>query len=292
MSDSGTPKSKGSTDQNTQQSGNSGKGVKGLTSTQGDAGSDKRRDYACQNEIKAKWWHRIDWSQVVLDTLLLVVGIKLACIYSGQLSAMLDSNEINRESLTSVQRAFIVAHDIQPSRNVVRDPIGDRGIWSLNIPMENTGTTPASITAQAFFTGSLVSEPNETQFAQKPLIQSAVMGPRTIRPIGNVGESDVELLGREFPYRANDIAALPPIQTTIISGGRWHMFWGWVTYRDIFPKTPLHVTEFCQIMGAAILVRDTPQTPFRFGWQPCEHHNCADELCEDYQRIVDLSIKK
>ena len=54
-----------------------------------------------------KWWQRIDWSQAVLDLLLLIVGIKLAFIYSGQLTAMRDSNEINRESLTSVQRAFV-----------------------------------------------------------------------------------------------------------------------------------------------------------------------------------------
>jgi hypothetical protein len=290
MSDA--PRSKGSTDKNTQQAENRGQGGTGPPNAQGKAETDKGSEYSCYHETEAKWWHRIDWSQVVLDSLLLIVGIWLACIYSGQLKAMLDSNEINRESLTSVQRAFIVAHDIQPSRNVVRDPTGDRGIWSLNIPMENTGTTPANVTAQAFFTDSLASEPNEAQFAQKPLIQSAVMGPKTIRPIGNVGESDVELLGREFPYRANDIAALPPIQTTIINGGRWHIFWGWVTYRDIFPKTPLHVTEFCQIMGAAILVRDTPQEPFRFGWTPCGHHNCADEQCDDYQRIVEISTKR
>jgi len=47
------------------------------------------QEYTHLNSEKPKWWHRIDWSQVVLDTLPLIVGIRLVCIYTGQLNQMI-----------------------------------------------------------------------------------------------------------------------------------------------------------------------------------------------------------
>lgn len=243
------------------------------------------------NPPRPKWWQRIDWSQVVLDTLLLIVGIRLACIYSGQLKAMLDSNKISRESLTSVQRAFIVPHEVQQRRSILHSPADEHAVWYFTMPWENTGTTPANITSQAFFEDKLAAEPTEEQFIKKPLMQNALVGPKAVRNVGNVTLTEINLFGQELPHQNKEIIAMP-IQTLTAEDGRLYVFWGWVTYNDAFPNTPLRITEFCQALTAIVVVRDTPQTPFGFAWVPCDHHNCADEHCDDYQRIVDLSTKK
>jgi hypothetical protein len=159
------------------------------------------------------------------------------------------------------------------------------------MPWENTGTTPANITSQAFFEDKLPAEPTEEQFLKKPLIQNAVMGPKAVRNVGNIVATDINLFGRELPHRDRDIIAMP-IQTLTQYGGSLHVFWGWVTYRDIFSDTPLHVTEFCEYLSAVVVIRDNPQSPLGFAWMPCEHHNCADEHCNDYNDVVALATKK
>lgn len=210
--------------------------------------------------------------------------------FKAILSKMTESNNINRESLESVQRAFVVSHDVTQGRHIITDQEGEHAIWSFTMPWENTGTTPASITSQAFFADKLSGEPTEEQFARKPLIQNAVMGPKAIRNVGNVTATDISLFGHELPHRDQDVIAMP-IQTLIQYGGPLQVFWGWVTYRDILPNTQLHVTEFCEYLSSIVIVRDNPQTPFGFGWLPCDHHNCADKQCEDYKAIVELADK-
>jgi hypothetical protein len=117
MTDSKTPQGQNSTTQKNKAPKQSAPAGTGTLIAQQAQGSDYRKEYACRHHESAKWWHRIGWSQVVLDLLLLRVGIKLAFIYSGQLTQMIESNRISRESLESVQRAFITYHSIQTSRN-------------------------------------------------------------------------------------------------------------------------------------------------------------------------------
>lgn len=229
---------------------------------------------------------RINW-QFIVELLVLGVGIRVAFIYSGQLREMIDANTISRESLTSVQRAFIVSRDVQKGRHVIQDSSKPHAIWVFTMPWENTGTTPATITSQAFFADQLRDEPTEEQFMRKPLIQPSVTGPKAIRNIGNAGLTEIDLFGRELPHE-NKGLQLMPIQTIAIKNGPMHICWGWVTYRDVFPNTALHVTEFCQVLSAIMIQKDNPQAPFGFAWMPCNHHNCADEQCEDYKAVTNL----
>jgi len=64
---------------------------------------------------------RGEWALISINGLTLIATIIIALIYYHQLNAMRDSNAINRESLESVQRAFVVP---APSVNEVTDAKG------------------------------------------------------------------------------------------------------------------------------------------------------------------------
>lgn len=74
--------------------------------------------------------------------------------------------------------------------------------------------------------------------------------------------------------------------------------WGTVTYRDIFPDHPMHVTEFCaritrftpiNLINPTIPITSLDDTGARisvFETILCAHHNCSDEDCDDYKSLV------
>lgn len=91
-----TPQGDDSPRNNRSKTDNSKPSGSGATMSQENTQTTKSYHDACQDMPMPKWWHRIDWSQVVLDCLLLIVGIKLACIYSGQLDQMIEQTKISR----------------------------------------------------------------------------------------------------------------------------------------------------------------------------------------------------
>lgn len=93
-------------------------------------------EYACHHATRAKWWHRIDWSQVILDALLLIVGVKLACIYTGQLNQMIRSNTLLDKSIRLDERAWLSV-EVTSSPALAGRPLRDIGIFA------NTGKTYA-----------------------------------------------------------------------------------------------------------------------------------------------------
>lgn len=233
---------------------------------------------------KPKWWHRIDWSQVVLDGVLIIIGIKLAGIYSGQLNQMIESNGINRQALVAVQRAFLTCQDVAPRRIAQMDGNTRRETWLFTTPCENSGTTPANITAQTFWVDIAGAGPSEEQFhGMPPLARVSVVGPKSFHNVGNMSIREEQIFGRVL---AEDITKERP---TANDHALPLVFWGWITYRDIFPDTKLHLTEFCKQSAMIEVHPSTPQAPYEWGWSECDHHNCADEYCPDYEAIVKLS---
>jgi len=86
-------------------------------------------------------------------------------------------------------------------------------------------------------------------------------------------------------------------------------FWGSVVYKDIFPKDPDRLSEFCVEMTHITFPSPTsgtkqtapkaipqpttePITPpitggvIAFQWQACHQHNCYDQDCADYSDRV------
>jgi hypothetical protein len=199
--------------------------------------------------------------------------------------AALKANEISSESLYAVQRAYVVFDHINGERIQTLIPIGTN-IWHFNPIWENAGNTPATPAIHDFFTQLLSDEPNENRFIGKeseyPEFQ---IGPHahlggTVR---NIQES--ELLKARVG----------------IDNGTKFIAWGWFVYRDVFPKSESHVTEFCahlkeigfnqpiqQVPGLAPIL--PPGSP-NVTWVGCKHHNCVDRNCKDYEQITALLPK-
>jgi hypothetical protein len=199
------------------------------------------------------------------------------------------ANNISREALESVQRAFLTCGTIVQQRMLIHEKSGSHVVLHFTMPCENAGTTPANVTAQAFFNNTSPTEPTEKEFLRKPLIQAVDVGPKAFRNVGNITVPELEILGRELPEKLTDLLANP---VPTVTATQFHFFWGWITYYDVFPKTSIHITEFCQELVGASIDRNNPQAPYVLAFAPCGHHICADEYCEDYEAVVALSTKK
>lgn len=69
--------------------------------------------------------------------------------------------------------------------------------------------------------------------------------------------------------------------------------YGWARYRDIFPGTKVHLTEYCwhievhRISGGPAQGRET----FSPAGPPCAQYNCADDECKDYKEKLRMVLK-
>lgn len=292
MSDLNTPQSHDSASDNAQHPENVGQDGTGTITPRADTKSDRCDEYSYHHTQRPKWWHRIDWSQVILDTLLLIVGIKLACIYSGQLKAMLDSNEISRESLTSVQRAFVSFQHFEYFRLQDADHPNVHN-WDILADFENNGATSATNVIGILQVQELPAEPTDEQFKGPyknfPAISIPPKATRTVRIPRPVPEPLI--FGIDL---GPVITAKSPAQTHF---NRNLFVWSWIYYRDVFPKTKPHIAEFCnQLTGINLVTQNYNSLPgqstagnFNFAYAGCRNHNCDDEQCKDYEAIVELA---
>jgi hypothetical protein len=106
-----------------------------------------------------------------------------------------------------------------------------------------------------------------------------VIGPRESHAIGPV-EKGEDFLPVSKPVSGSSIAVFP----VPLAGHRF--FWGWVAYRDVFPGTKRHLTEFCRELGF-VGYRPSNQN-VSLSFDSCRHHNCTDESCEDYEEILKM----
>jgi hypothetical protein len=97
------------------------------------------------NANRPQWWQRLSTWQFIGEIALLLVGIKVACIYSKQLDQMIEQNSLSRISGESVrqtfridQRAWIVASDSGTAPKLTA-----RRAVAIPLTITNTGKTPA-----------------------------------------------------------------------------------------------------------------------------------------------------
>jgi hypothetical protein len=220
----------------------------------------------------------------IFTAVIMLTGISYTIFAALQWSAIRESNQINRESLTSVQRAFVVLQGTQDFTFLNRDKRGEHVVFRFFSHLQNSGATPAKGVQQMFTGDKLPNEPTEAQFIQGAYSKAYIVGPKADYAFGNV----MEPLSVLLPNAPMTIAA---IQSVTYTGPRF-TFWGWFSYRDIFPKTPIHVTEWCQIMvdiaGRPNTEGFGPNIAWQFNFENCEHHNCADDDCPDHAQIVAL----
>lgn len=209
---------------------------------------------------------------------LLFTGIIVAIIYGLQLNAMLDANKINRQSLESVQRAYLTMRALEP-RPVVDE--GKLAGWVVEAAFDNSGSTTAQDVRHSVGTNLLgFDEPDEQGF----------IGPNVTSP---------EYVGPKAPYSVTSPVPFPENLVPQISKPGWSppadkrriFFWGWAAYRDVFPNTRPHITEFCMRVNGVI-----ERSPQNQGWimltTSCRAHNCTDEYCPDYSEVVQKAYPK
>jgi hypothetical protein len=164
-------------------------------------------------------------------------------------TAMEHGNAINRESLQAVQRAY-VGFPYASVTNVnigclTHEDTGAVAIWRIQLPIENTGNTPAREfrTCVNFIKTDTAGLPKNFSFKDFGDIATA----------GSIGAKDKIF----SPDMDIPIETIYNVRDKQIRG----FFYGWATYRDVFENTPVHRTEFCHelhvlnVAGTELLFR-------------------------------------
>ncbi len=237
------------------------------------------------NKWKQAWaaTHIANKAVAIATAVAALAAVVYAIVACYQLSAINEANRFNRESLVSVQRAFVTFTDVNGDRDL-------NAKWSFAILVENSGTTPAIDVISFSGADDLVSEPIGDTFSgnsSKIARNAIVIGPKSKKSIALISKSDAFMFGEGFDVKA-------PIVPQIFPGGKSPFLWSWIVYRDVFPNTKPHLTEYCtQIVGTQVDRDSLPDHPvFRSSISNCSHHNCADERCDDYDRVVSLAYEK
>jgi len=80
----------------------------------------------------------------------------------------------------------------------------------------------------------------------------------------------------------DDFSLTPGILEELFDQHQRIYIWGTVKYRDIFPETKRHITEFC----TSIFAVPDNSNRLRLTGEECDRHNCSDEECPDYDAEI------
>jgi hypothetical protein len=194
------------------------------------------------------------------------------------------SNRINREAFTAVQRAFVTVRDVKIEN--VLGPDGKTAFWSLTPIIQNSGNTPTknlnfmimqTIPIGGIFTfgpnkgdkptfhatGEICQEPGDPDehlsLMPKPGVGHAPLGPHVELPVSVIPGLNIGI---------NLLRAIAAKQELYYISGVFH-------YDDIFPGSPPHETKFCYQLIAVTPVNGGIRPEYRL----CQHWNCADDEC-------------
>ena len=80
------------------------------------AGNGNKESKYLEKPPKNSPWNSVEIVKIIGEITLILIGVKALCVYSGQLSQMIESNHISHEALESVQRAFVTYQAINTYR--------------------------------------------------------------------------------------------------------------------------------------------------------------------------------
>lgn len=220
---------------------------------------DKKEGKKCKPD-QTPWW------KIVLETAVVLVGVYVATIYSGQLGQMIESNKITREALETVQRAFVFPGTPQVTRSIKKTTVES---VILRFSWINSGTTPTrNMTTHISYGQYPNGLPPNFDFPDGWSSKDEATHINTPIGLGPHGDAGVEL----EPFPAQDIKAIQLHKTKVF-------IWGWARYHDIFKNTPEHVSEVCyELVG----FHGDPLVPSESGGvilNNCATHNCFDSEC-------------
>jgi hypothetical protein len=129
-----------------------------------------------------------------------------------------------KESLTEVQRAFVF---LSIQKNVISQ--GDGGVHRYSVEIRNSGTTPARSMTDHLNLKPSDLPPKKFDFSDIPATTKTSMV--TVGPQSTIGMDHIDLSGDQIKR--------------MIAENKSMYVWGWIHYRDVFPNSKPHVTEFC-----------------------------------------------
>jgi hypothetical protein len=176
------------------------------------------------------------------------------------------------DALTKVQRAFIFAESIRC--DIVNIPNGGISGMTCVVNWKNSGNTPTKV---------LHLHTNIESF-RKPLPDNFTFPDLWRKGDPHINKSVV--IWPNSPSGSNVGGLTNAELLSWAKGHRYLYVWGWARYRDIFDKTPEHVTKFC----SEALYDGEVDVPTNLGstlhvvrprWSTCDHNNCYDEQCSE-----------
>lgn len=218
----------------------------------------------------------------------IVVVTAIYAVFAGiQSCAMLESNRINHDSLIAVQRAFIHFKQVEAKGVMIKDDptaLPSRQ-WNFIATFENSGNTPAIEVVNTFnIIDHLPTGQEFIHLVKQSDLRKTVVGPKAPLYLGPQRRT------QDFLFGADALKPAAKFKTFLTD--RTVIFLGWIAYRDAFPATELHITEFCQQLAVITLAfkenppKVLPTYPlFDFSFQACREHNCTDEYCPDYKEL-------
>lgn len=248
--------------------------------------NEARHNETSTQQRKQLRWTKIGAIFVIIYTLLM--GYQ-SCLFKS-------ANEINRQALISVQRAFVTfqGFEISPSDNTAGEHF-----WDYQPKYENSGNTPAINTMSSFECGLLPTEPTQQQFERtglnvlgKPEFNTNTIGPKNSVNGAPWRAREIDVVGGNIgndslPSNYYESHGIPFLHRDRRVG---FYCWGWIVYKDILPETKPHLTEFCTHLSAMVLDFKTKTINQRFAG--CSNYNCTDENCPNYNQVLKFTEYK
>lgn len=172
--------------------------------------------------------------------------------------AMMDSNEIARETMMHQARARIVVDTFFWTGN-----LGDG--YRFGALIKNAGPT-VPVRMRIFTDSRFLDHPLPPDF-EFPTEEQFII-------TGSAGPNSQAFMGPSVP-RDRTLKAQDWYQ--IEEGSKHFYIFGWIRYFDIFKPEQERVTKFCASPRSAL----DPNGQQIFAFQMFDRHNCADEGCED-----------
>lgn len=186
----------------------------------------------------------------------------------------LDKNSLIQSTAEqeAIQRAYISFQNYRVDTAHTAPQFAREPVIMVSAELLNSGNTPSIGIAQFFTVGPRKGAPSGSQFIGKPIIDTRPTGPRTMDYLG----------GLPIPESWWGLNLQDPLASHTPKGKEFFL-WGWMAYKDVFPDSKVHVTEFCQeVLNVKF---NPPSVPLQFHTIDCPLHNCLDEQCSDYEKV-------
>ena len=183
-----------------------------------------------------------------------------------QTKATQETAKTSRDALIVVQRAFVFPDAGQEP--ALRQNDGSPPTIIFPIPFENSGSTPTKNMTMHINWAYVIQGSPEPPFDDVKV--NGVVPPNT----------DVVMGPRSKGYGLEAVVPQDMVKLAFKNPTLKIRIWGWAIYRDVFDKTPWHLTEYCYVTRFS--GKADSDLPDAVAFDNCSTHNCSDEQCKDY----------